>query len=107
MHEVLVNRLGGLSLPRKSVVKLTDRPDMTLDVYRGCKTTYDTPSCVSYWQKSVQEVLINCLGGLSLPRKSVVSLTDCPNMTIDVYLGCKTATQHTSMFFFPAIFTEA
>ena len=39
MHEVLVNRLGGLSLPRKSVVRLTDRPDMTLDVYRGHKTT--------------------------------------------------------------------
>ena len=29
VHEVLVNRLGGLSLPRKSVVRLTDRPDMT------------------------------------------------------------------------------
>ena len=29
----------GLSLPRKSVVRLTDRPDMTLDVYRGRKTT--------------------------------------------------------------------
>ena len=39
MHEVLVNRLGGLSLPRKSVVRLTDRPDMTLVVYRGRKTT--------------------------------------------------------------------
>ena len=39
MHEVLVNRLGGLSLPRKSVVRLTDRPDMTLNVYRGRKTT--------------------------------------------------------------------
>ena len=36
-HEVLVNRLGGLSLPRKSVVRLTDRLDMTLDVYRGHK----------------------------------------------------------------------
>ena len=35
VHEVLINRLGGLSLPRKSVVRLTDRPDMTLDVYRG------------------------------------------------------------------------
>ena len=46
VHEVLVNRLGGLSLPRKSVVRLTDRPDMTLDVYRGRKTTmqhYHTP----------------------------------------------------------------
>ena len=39
MHEVLVNRLGGLSLPRKSVVRLTDRPDMTLGVYHGRKTT--------------------------------------------------------------------
>ena len=39
MHEVLVNRLGGLSLPRKSVVRSTERPDMTLDVYCGRKTT--------------------------------------------------------------------
>ena len=39
MHEVLVNRLGGLGLPRKSMVRLTDRPDMTLDVYFGRKTT--------------------------------------------------------------------
>ena len=39
VHEVLVNRLGGLSLPRKSVVRLTDHPDMTLDVYRGRETT--------------------------------------------------------------------
>ena len=39
MHEVLVNRLGGLSLPRNSVVRIIDRPHMTLDVYRGRKTT--------------------------------------------------------------------
>ena len=39
VHEVLVNRLVGVRLPRKSVVRLTDRPDMTLDVYRGRKTT--------------------------------------------------------------------
>ena len=39
MHEVLVNCLGGPSLPRKSVVGVTDRPDMTFDVYRGRKTT--------------------------------------------------------------------
>ena len=38
-HEVLVNHFGGLSLARKSVVRLADRPDMTLDVYRGRKTT--------------------------------------------------------------------
>ena len=39
VQEVLANPLGGLSLPRKSVVRLTDRPDMTLDVYRGRKIT--------------------------------------------------------------------
>ena len=55
MHEVLVNRLGGLSLPRKSVVRLTDRPDMTLDVYRGRKTTnqqHHVPlKCFKWWTK--------------------------------------------------------
>ena len=33
MHLVLVYHLGGLSLPRTSVVTLTDRPDMTIAVY--------------------------------------------------------------------------
>ena len=43
MQEVLVNRLGGLSLPRKSVARLTDHPDMTIPVYIGSKTTsYNT-----------------------------------------------------------------
>ena len=58
MHEVLVNRLGGLSLPRKSVVRLTDRPDMTLDVYRGRKTTI---------QRQQQSVTIN-LQCLRMPK---------------------------------------
>ena len=35
MHKVLLNHLGGLSLPMKSVVRLNDCPDMTIDVYRG------------------------------------------------------------------------
>ena len=40
MHEVLINRgLGGLSLPRKSLVRLSGRPDMPIAVYRGRKTT--------------------------------------------------------------------
>ena len=39
MHEVLVKHLGGLSLLRKSVVRLNDFPDMTIDVYCGHKTT--------------------------------------------------------------------
>ena len=48
---------------------------------------------VSYWRKCVQEVLVNRLGGLSLPRKSVTRLTDRPDMTLDVYRGRKTTTQ--------------
>ena len=48
---------------------------------------------VSYWQKYVHEVLVNSLGGLSLTRKSLVRLTDSPDMTLDVYRGRKTATQ--------------
>ena len=35
VHEVLVNRSGDLNLPRKSVARLTDRPDMLLDVHHG------------------------------------------------------------------------
>ena len=56
MHEVLVNRLGGLSLPRKSVVRLFDRPDMTLDVYRGRKTTTTKLGArsVQLWKRFVE-----------------------------------------------------
>ena len=36
---VLINHIGGLSLPRNSVVRLIDGPDMTITVYCGCKTT--------------------------------------------------------------------
>ena len=48
---------------------------------------------VSYWRKYVHAILDNRLGGLSLPRKSVVRLTDCPDMTLDVYPGRKTTIQ--------------
>ena len=57
MHEVLVNRLGGLSLPRKTVVRLTDRPDMTLDVYRGRKTTIQQYNDLS-WEIGVKIVRV-------------------------------------------------
>ena len=68
MHEVLVNRLGGLSLPKKSVVRLTDRPDMTLDVYRGRKTTIQQQQ-----QQQIDAVYILsvcCLLPCSLPNPS-------------------------------------
>ena len=70
MHEVLVNRLGGLSLPRKSVVRLTDRPDMTLDVYRGRKTTMQM-------QRLQETSVLNILQGKNqgLIVQSIVSLT--------------------------------
>ena len=42
MQEVLVNRLGGISLARKSVGRVTDRLDMTINVYRGRRTTTTT-----------------------------------------------------------------
>ena len=57
MHEVLVNRLGGLSLPRKSVVRLTDRPDMTLDVYRGRKTTMQHNSSVQFCNQIIHQFI--------------------------------------------------
>ena len=53
---------------------------------------------VSYWRKYVQEILVNRLGGLSLPRKSVVRLNDRPDMTSAVYRGRKTTKQHQQQF---------
>ena len=67
--------------------------------YRVWQHTFVSPSAfsrravVSYWRKYVHEVLVNHLGSLSLPRKSVVRLTDRPNMTLDVYRGRKTTIQ--------------
>ena len=43
----------------------------------------------SYWRKYVHEVLVNHLGGLSLPKKSVVRLTDPPDMTLAVTVNVK------------------
>ena len=63
MHEVLVNRLGGLSLPRKSVVRLTDRPDMTLDVYRGRNTTIQqqgTPKIITVIDLQMEQLDFMC-----------------------------------------------
>ena len=56
-------------------------------------SAFSRRAVVSYWRKYVHEVLVNRLGGISLPRKSVVRLTDCPDMTLDVYRGRKTTMQ--------------
>ena len=61
---------------------------------------------VSYWQKYVHEILVNRLGGLSLPWKSVVRLTDRPDMTIDVYRGRKTAIQQQLLCYLGALVVQ-
>ena len=57
-------------------------------------SAFSRRAVVSYWRKYVHEVLVNRWGGLSLPRKSVVTLTDRPDMIVDVYRGRKTTIQH-------------
>ena len=56
-------------------------------------SAFSRKAVVSYWRKYVHKVLVNCIGGLSLPRKRVVRLTDRPDMTLDVYGGRKTTKQ--------------
>ena len=64
MHEVLVNRLGGLSLSRKRVVRLTDHPDMTLNVYRGRKTTtQQQQQLVNLLSEARMSAIFGLLGG--------------------------------------------
>ena len=76
MHEVLVNRLGGLSLPRKSVVRLTD---MTLDVYRGRKTTIQQQQLYyKVYNLSCNQVGHDLIGRVqSLPNQIKVTASVC------------------------------
>ena len=62
-------------------------------------SAFSRRAVVSYWRKYVHEVLVNRLGGLSLLKKSVVRLTDRPDMTLDVYRGRKTTMQHATVFY--------
>ena len=77
MHEVLVNRLGGLSLPRESVARLTDRPDMTLDVYRGRKTTMQQQQQQSSLQINISAKVKSLIGGEMICFTMYVSMI-CP-----------------------------
>ena len=76
----------------QSVAQLTQEPEVPGSILVW-QHTLVSPSAdsrravVSHWQKYVRKVLVNRLGGLSLPRRSVVRLTDCPDMTIDVDHG--------------------
>ena len=51
-------------------------------------------------------LLVNCLGGLSLPRKSVVRLPDCPDMTIAVYYRGRKATNNKQHYFTFFVYLE-
>ena len=82
----------------QSVWHLTHKSG-ALGLIPGLQHTSFSPSAfsrravVSYWRRYMHKVQVNCLGGLSLPRKSVVRLTDLPDMTLDVYRGRKTTMQ--------------
>ena len=56
MHEVLVNRLGGLRLPSKSVFRLKPSRHDLLDVYRGRKTTTQQLDCIF---QNIQKIVIS------------------------------------------------
>ena len=83
----------------QSVARLTQEAEVRWVRYPVWLHTFVSPSAdsrravVSAWQKSVHEVLVKRLGGLRLPRKSVVMLNDRPDLTIGVYRGRKTRTQ--------------
>ena len=88
--------------PAQSVGHLTRKSGPGFDTQSGhilfvSPSTDSRGAVVSYWRKYVHEVLVNPLGGLSLPRKSVVRLIDRPDMTLDVYCGRKTTTTTTTV----------
>ena len=62
----------------QSIGRLTQEPEVPVR-HPVRPHTFVSPSAdlrrkvVSYWRKYVNEVLVNYLGGLSLPRKSVVN----------------------------------
>ena len=85
-------------LTRKSGV-LGSIPGLATYFHFVSPSAFSRRAVVSYWRKDVQEVLVNRLGGLSLPRKSVVRLTDRPDMTLDVYRGRKTTMQQQQYWF--------
>ena len=98
-YQVLFS-LSSFARPRRAIGRAPDSLSQGSCVrYPVWPHTFISPSAfsrravVSYWRKYVHKVLVNRLGGLSLPRKSVVRFTDCPDITLDVYPGRKTTIQ--------------
>ena len=87
--------MANLFVESRSVTSLTQEPEV-LGSILVWSHTFVSPSTdsrrpvVSYWLKYVHDVLVNHLGGLSLPRKKCgLRLSDCPNMTVAFYHGQK------------------
>ena len=74
----------------QSVERLTQEPEVPTFL---SPSTGSRRAVVSYWRKYVHLLPVNPLGGLSLPRNSVVRLTDSPAMTLVVYSGRKETKQ--------------
>ena len=94
MHEVVVNRLGGLSLSRKSVVRLTDRLDMNLDVYRGRRIAMKQQQQLRYDQ--------NVLTAMSLALRVLLDSLLQKSSVFFVGQGCKS-----SLLFLPHVISAA
>ena len=91
MREVLVYRLGCLSLPRESVVRLTDHPDMILDVYRGRKTTTQQQQQPSVLQRVTIQILICFFDGCRFSNEVYSSRKDFALIVVVLllYVHCK------------------
>ena len=98
-HQLCPRYSGTLTPTAPTAIRLWDTFTFTIDWPHAfvSPSTFSRRAVVSYWRKYVHEVLVNRLGGLSLPRKSVVRLTDRPDMTLNVYRGRKTTVQQCNM----------
>ena len=74
------NRLGGLSLSRKSEVRLTDRPDMILDAYRGRRTRMQQQQQPSLRKEILGRVCCRRTRHPSEPAESLGHLSDSPKL---------------------------
>ena len=78
--ESMCAKYGDQSLPRKSVVRLTDRSDMTSDVYRGRKTTsQQQQKQISLYTESVrdkQQFFFDTMNICSTPNSPNIMQTD-------------------------------
>ena len=98
----------------RSVAHLTQEPEVLclilclaiMHLHLVSPSTDSRRAVISDWQKKVHLVLVNHLGGQSLPRNSLVRLTDHLDMTIGVYHGRKRTKQQTTTTLFIQTDTE-